>query len=104
MKRIYLALMFMLFFVTAAFAEVNINSAGQNELTSLPGIGPVKAEAIVKYREVKGLFKDIHELVNVKGIGRKTFEKIRKDITVETTVTTEVKAEEKTSKKDEKKK
>lgn len=102
MKKIYLALFLTLFLVTAAFAEVNINTATLKELDSLTGIGSVKAEAIIKYRKDKGLFKDIHDLKNVKGIGEKTFEKIKEDITVGTTTKTEVKkAEEKTPKKEE---
>ncbi len=82
MKKIYFTLIFIFFLATAALAMVDINTATLEELTALPGIGPVKAEAIIKYREEQGLFKDILELKNVKGIGVKTVEKIKNDITV----------------------
>ena len=49
MKKLYLILFFLLFFATAAFAKVNINTATAQELTALPGIGPAKAEAIIKH-------------------------------------------------------
>ena len=53
--------------------EVNINSARVDELATSPGIGPVKAEAIVKYREKHGSFKKLEDLKEVKGIGDATF-------------------------------
>ena len=63
-------------------AAVNINSASVEELSSLKGIGQVKAEAIVKYREANGDFKSIDELTKVKGIGEKTVEKLKDDVSV----------------------
>ncbi len=57
---------------------VNINTASVEELCEvLPGIGEVKAKRIVEYREAAGGFDSIDELLNVKGIGEKTLEKIR---------------------------
>ena len=62
---------------------VNINSATVYELAeNLKGIGPKKAQAIVKYREKNGPFFSAEELTNVKGIGPKTIEKNRQDILV----------------------
>lgn len=61
---------------------ININSAGISELMTLTGIGEVKAAAIIEYRETNGAFKNIDELLNVKGIGEKTLAKIRGKITV----------------------
>lgn len=55
--------------------KVNINSAGVKELSRLSGIGPVKAKAIIDYREEHGAFKTAEELTKVKGIGAKTLEK-----------------------------
>lgn len=83
MKRLYLSLVFLLCLVTAAFAKVNINTATTEELATLKGIGKVKAEAIVAYRSANGDFKAVEDLTKVKGIGDKTFENIKEDITVE---------------------
>jgi competence protein ComEA len=89
MKAFYLTMLFVFFMSTATFAAVNINTAAPAELISLAGIGQVKAEAIIKYRKEKGPFKDINELKNVNGIGEKTVEKLKGEITVgETTKTT----------------
>lgn len=55
---------------------VNINTAGVDELTALPGIGPVLAQAIVDYRTANGSFSSVEELINVKGIGTKKLEAI----------------------------
>lgn len=66
----------------AANGLVNINTAGQNELDTLPGIGPAYAQRIIQYREANGPFKSIEDLKNVSGIGDKTFEKLKDRITV----------------------
>lgn len=60
---------------------ININTASLEELTTLTGIGDVKAEAIIKYRNEVGKFKSKEELLNVDGIGESLFEKIKDDIT-----------------------
>jgi competence protein ComEC len=62
---------------------LNINTATQAELETLPRIGPVLAERIINYRELHGKFKDITETMNVSGIGKATFEQIKDLITVE---------------------
>ena len=56
---------------------IEINSASAVELVRLPQIGPVLAERIVEYRNVYGAFKNIEELIKVKGIGEKTLNSIR---------------------------
>ena len=62
------------------FSSVDINTANSDELSSLNGIGSSKAQAIVAYR--KGhCFKSINELSNVKGIGTKTVEKNKSNLT-----------------------
>lgn len=61
---------------------ININTASAERLTSLNGIGEVKAAAIVEYRRTHGGFSSVDELLNVKGIGEKTLEKIRSRVTV----------------------
>lgn len=63
--------------------KININTATVDELDALPGIGPSKAEAIVKYRETESRFNSPVDITNVSGIGEKTYEKIKDYITVE---------------------
>jgi len=62
--------------------KININQATLEELDSLPGIGPAYGERIIEYREKNGGFKSIEEIMDVQGIGPKTFEKIKDQITV----------------------
>ena len=79
MKKIILLLS--LFAVNAIAAPVNINTADAKTISeALSGIGQKKAEAIVKYRAEKGLFKAAEDLTNVAGIGEKTVEKNKNDI------------------------
>ncbi len=82
MKKICFAVLFVLFMTVTAYAEININTATKDELNSLAGIGPIKAEAIVKHRQEKGPFKSIDEIKNVYGIGDKLFDQIKSDVTV----------------------
>jgi len=63
--------------------QVNLNTATQAELETLPGIGPSKAIAIIEYRETTGKFQQIEDLKNISGIGDKTFEKLQDSITVQ---------------------
>jgi competence protein ComEA len=62
---------------------VNINTASQADLETLPGIGPATAEKIIAYRETYGPFNTIEEIQDVSGIGPATFEDIREIIVVE---------------------
>lgn len=64
-------------------AKVNLNTADQKTLEALPGIGPSTASDIIEYRTAHGLFKQVEDIMNIKGIGRKTFEKIKELITAE---------------------
>ena len=61
---------------------VSINSAGIEELTTLPGIGKTTAQKIIDYRQEKGSFLSLEELMNVKGIGKSKYEKIKGSITL----------------------
>ena len=62
--------------------RININVANLETLKQLKGIDDVKAQAIIDYRRDNGNFNNIDEILNVKGIGEKTFEKIKDFITV----------------------
>lgn len=62
--------------------KVDLNTASAQELESLPGIGEKIAQAIVEYREEKGAFQTIRQVMEVEGVGEKTFEAIRDLITV----------------------
>ncbi|MDD5793989.1 MAG: helix-hairpin-helix domain-containing protein [Clostridiales bacterium] len=61
---------------------VNLNTATDIELQSLPGVGPSKAKSIIEYREKNGGFKSIDEIKNIKGIGESSFEKLKDKITI----------------------
>ena len=63
-------------------SKVSINSATKEELMKLDGIGEVKAEAIIKYRQENGSFKSVEELKNVSGIGDAVYDKIKDNIIV----------------------
>ena len=68
---------------TVVSAEVvNLNSATATQIASLPGIGPKTAELVVQYRGKNGPFKKIEEIMNVRGIGEKSFLRIRDRLTV----------------------
>jgi len=61
---------------------ININLASLSELDSLAGIGPSFAQKIIDYRQAHGGFKTIEEIMAVAGIGKKSFEKIKDQITI----------------------
>jgi len=64
-------------------ALVNINTADEEELQTLPGIGPVLAKRIVAYREDHGPFRHLYELSDVSGIGSRTYEAVMELITID---------------------
>ncbi len=82
MKRILIALLISLAFSLSAFAAVNINTATQQELESLEGIGEVKAKAIINYRKKNGGFKSVDELGKVEGIGEMTLKNVHENVSV----------------------
>jgi competence ComEA-like helix-hairpin-helix protein len=61
---------------------VNINTAGEAKLMTLPGVGPVYAKRIIAFREEKGPFQSVEEIKRIKGIGEKTFLKMKPHISV----------------------
>lgn len=62
--------------------KINLNKADINELMSLKGIGLSKAKQIISYRNENGGFKNIEEIMNIKGIKKSAFNKIKNDIYV----------------------
>ena len=71
---------------SAAVAKVSrvfLNTAGEPELTSLPGIGPVLARRIVAHRQRDGPYQRLEDLLQVQGIGPKLLERLRPFVTVE---------------------
>lgn len=61
---------------------VNLNTATRAQLESLPGVGPSTAERIIEYRQTVGPFRTIEDVMNVKSIGEKKFEKMKQYISV----------------------
>jgi len=62
--------------------RVNVNTAGVEELQTLPRIGPALARRIVEYREKAGPFRRVEDLLAVRGIGPKLLERLRGRVTV----------------------
>jgi competence protein ComEA len=62
--------------------KINLNTATAEQLQSISGIGPATAKSILDYRAKVGKFNKIEEIINVKGIGEKKFQKIKDRLTV----------------------
>ena len=99
-----LAMLFVAIFTSAAFAAaspattpsgvVNINTADTAELAKLPRVGLKAAQRIVDYRKEHGAFAKTSDLMQVKGFGEKSFERLSSYLTVNgaTTLTSKVKS------------
>lgn len=68
---------------SARSGTYNLNTITEDQLTQLPGIGPSRAKSIVDFREMLGGFSSLEQLKDVKGIGEKTYEKIKPYLYVE---------------------
>ena len=104
LKKVLVGLMTLVASIGMALAAVNINTATEQELQSLPGIGPAKAKQIVDHRKANGNFKTIDDLKNVKGIGDKTFDKFKGQLAISGPTTVEAAQAKKDDAKAEKKK
>lgn len=86
-----LTLAFLLLGSSTAFADasaglsgkVNVNTATQQELELLPGIGAARARAVIDARKQRGGFKRVEDLLEVKGIGEASLEQLRPFVTLE---------------------
>ena len=67
-----------------AAAPVNLNTATAEQLATIPGVGPKMAERIIDYRQKNGGFKKVEDLMNVSGVGEKSFLRMKPLITVGT--------------------
>jgi comEA protein len=65
-----------------AKSPVNINTATAADFENLPGIGARTAARIIEYRQKNGPFKKIEELMNVRGVGEKSFLKLKPQLTI----------------------
>jgi competence protein ComEA len=81
MKKLFISLLFLLLTAVAS-AAVNLNTATREQLQTLRGIGPAKAQAIIDYRERHGPFGEVDDLVKVRGFGEKTLRRLEKSLTV----------------------
>ena len=66
----------------ASTTVLNLNSATAAQIATLPGIGQKTAELVVQYRQKNGPFKKIEEIMNVRGIGEKSFLRIKDRLSV----------------------
>ena len=66
----------------ASSSKVKVNYASQEEMESLTGIGPAKAQAIIQYRDENGFFQTPEDLLEISGIGEKTLETIREELEI----------------------
>ena len=68
---------------TALSGVVNVNTASAEQLSMLPGVGPARAEAIIKLRKQRGGFQRVDDLLEVKGIGEASLAKLRPYVALE---------------------
>ncbi len=82
-KRSVIALTALIAAAPGLAAELNINNASADKLAQLNGVGDVKSQAIVDYRQSNGAFDAVDELTEVDGIGDATLDKNRERLTAQ---------------------
>jgi competence protein ComEA len=70
MKRLLFLVSLLAFSTLASAAPINLNAATMAELAALPGVGAVKAKAIVDYRAANGCFKNMSDLLKINGVSQ----------------------------------
>ena len=84
LRKILFTLLLLIPSILFAGEVVNINTADKETLMAIKGVGEKRAEAIIAYREQKGLFKSVDELAQVGGIGQAIVDANRESLTVGT--------------------
>lgn len=83
MKKLLFFLFSLFTSISLALGQVNINTANEQQLQTINGVGPSRARAIIEYRTTHGPFKSVEDLKNIRGIGRGvTYERIAPQVTV----------------------
>ena len=89
-RALFICLCLSMLSFAAVAVPVNINTAGASTLaTTIQGVGPKLAKAIVQYRTEHGPFQTVDDLQKVKGVGAKTIEKNREKLSVDTAIEAE---------------
>jgi competence protein ComEA len=81
-RKLFIAVLLTVSLQGFAAEPVNINSADKAALMSVKGVGEVRAEAIINYREKNGPFKSVDQLIEVEGIGKATVDANREILTI----------------------
>ena len=68
--------------VASVNSKVNINTADASELQKIKGVGPKTAQAIIQWRKQQGPFKTVDQLLAIKGIGEKTLQRMRGQVSL----------------------
>ncbi len=76
MKKLLMIIVAQFIFISAANALVNINTATQEELQTLPGITAIKAKAMIDYRSKAGKFRRVEEVKNIEGMNSSTMDMV----------------------------